>query len=134
MNVLPVLNIWVIVVQAEASDALALPGEEGELTSALRELSALMNGLAEDLVMESPAHRRALLRTSLPASLRAVLGKAYAAEADVVIISVQEALQSVARAVAKASTCCLGCFIRFLWMRVVVVVDSECCSFWLQVG
>lgn len=92
-----------------------MPEEEGELTSALRELSALMNGLAEDLVMETPAHRRALLRTSLPASLRAVLGQTYAGEADGVIVSVQEALQSVARAVAKVSLrrarhlgCCVG--------------------------
>lgn len=62
-----------------------------------------MKGLAEDVAMESPAHRRALLRTSLPASLRAMLGQTYAGESEGVVASVQEALCSVARALAKAS-------------------------------
>lgn len=62
-----------------------------------------MKGLAEDVAMESPAHRRALLRTSLPASLRAMLGQTYAGESEGVVASVQEALRSVARALAKAS-------------------------------
>lgn len=88
-------------VQAQASDAMALPGEEGELTSALRELSALMKGLAEDVVMESPAHRRALLRTSLPACLGAMLEQTYQGEAGTVVEAVQEALRNVARAVAR---------------------------------
>lgn len=88
-------------VQAQASDAMARPGEEGELTSALRELSDLMKGLAEDVVMESPAHRRALLRTSLPACLRAVLEQTYQRERDTVVEAVQEALRNVARAVAR---------------------------------
>ncbi|CAM9236271.1 unnamed protein product, partial [Ectocarpus fasciculatus] len=94
---------FLVIRLSQASDALALPGEEGELTSALRELSALMKGLAEDVAMESPAHRRALLRTSLPASLRAMLGQTYAGESEGVVASVQEALRSVARALAKAS-------------------------------
>lgn len=94
-------TITFLCLQSQASDALALPGEDGELTSALRELSALMKGLAEEPAMESPAHRRALLRTSLPASLKAVLGQTYAGEADSVAFSVQEALESVARALAK---------------------------------
>ena len=72
------------------------------MTSALRELSALMNGLAEDLVVESAEHRRALLRTALPATLKAMLDQTYAGEPEGVVFAVQETLQSVARALAKA--------------------------------
>ncbi|CAN0524286.1 unnamed protein product, partial [Laminaria digitata] len=71
------------------------------LTSALRELSALMNGLAEDLVVESAAHRRALLRTALPAIIKAMLDQTYAGEPEGVVFAVQETLQCVARALAK---------------------------------
>lgn len=65
-----------------------------------------MNGLAEDLVVESPAHRRTLLRASLPAVLKAMLDQTYTGEPGNVIVSVQEALQSVARALAKVGHCC----------------------------
>lgn len=60
-----------------------------------------MTGLAEDLVVESPAHRRTLLRVALPSMLRAVLNQDYAGEPANVILLVQETLESVARALAK---------------------------------
>ncbi|CAM9294212.1 unnamed protein product [Scytosiphon promiscuus] len=92
---------FLVIRLAQASDAMAPPGEDGELTFALRELSALMTGLAEDVVLETPAHRRALLRTSLPACLRAMLEQTYQGEAGTVVAVVKEVLRNVARAMAK---------------------------------
>lgn len=68
-----------------------------------------MNGLEEDEVLESPAHRRAVLRTALPATLRAMLVQTYAGEPDSVVDRVQETLQNVARALAKVRLCCCRC-------------------------
>lgn len=91
-----------------------MPGEEGELTRALRELSALMTGLTEDLVVESLAHRRALLRVALPSMLRAVLNQTYEGEPANVVVLVQETLDSVARALAKVN-CVSVCISRTLF-------------------
>lgn len=94
-----------VCLQSQASDALAPPGEEGELTSALRELSALMIGLAENPAMGSPGYRRLLLTQTLPVILKEVLSQTYAAEPANVVFLAQEALQSVARALAKVCVC-----------------------------
>lgn len=62
-----------------------------------------MIGLAENPAMESPAHLRLLLTKTLPIILKAVLSRMYAEEPPDVILSVQDALQGAARALAKAS-------------------------------
>lgn len=87
--------------QSQASDALGPPHEEGQLNSALDELSALMSSLAEDIVAESPVHRHAFLRNALPKMMGAMLCRTYEGEPDRVFLSVQETLQGVARSIAK---------------------------------
>ena len=101
----PATTTFSLRLQSEASDALGLPHENGELNRALEELSALMNDLAEDLV-ESPSHRRALLRTALPKLLGAMLFRTYDGEPERVFLAVEEALQGVARALAKVLLTC----------------------------
>lgn len=90
--------------QSQASDALGPPHEEGQLNSALFELSSLMSGLAEDLIAESPEHRHALLRNALPKMMGAMLCRTYEGEPDRVFVSVQETLRGVARSIAKVGS------------------------------
>lgn len=60
-----------------------------------------MDGLVEEVVFESSAHRRALVRTALPAVAKAILARTYADEPEVVVRAVQNSLVSVTGALAK---------------------------------
>lgn len=78
-----------------------------------------MIGLAQNPTMENPGYRRLLLTKTLPLILKEVLSQTYACEPANVIFLAQEALQSVARALAKV--CCFRVWVldvlclRYTW-------------------